>query len=121
MALVLEMLAVLALCLAASLLPLALFTLAHGLAMGTRIAVIPVIAIAVLGSERFATRFGLLQLITTLGAALAPLVPGVIYDRTGSYDGALGIWLVAILAGVAIAFRMRIRSGEAAGVSAERR
>jgi predicted MFS family arabinose efflux permease len=120
MALVLELLAVVALWLAASLLPLGIFTLAHGLAMGTRIAVIPVIAIAVLGTERFATRFGLIQLITTLGAALAPLVPGVIYDRTGSYDGALGVWLVAIVAGIAIAFRMRIRVNVAAADPTER-
>jgi len=118
MALVLELLAVVALSLSAALIPLALFTLAHGLAMGTRIAVIPVIAIAVLGSERCATRFGLLQLVTTLGAALAPLVPGVIYDQTGSYDGAVGIWLVAILAGIAIAFRMRIQADAVAGTSA---
>jgi predicted MFS family arabinose efflux permease len=111
LALALEALALLALGLATSNLPLAVFVAAHGLAMGTRIAVIPVIAYAVLGPQRFATRFGLLQLVTTTGAGLAPLVPGLIYDGTGAYTGAVVFWVVAILVGVAIAFRLRVPMG----------
>jgi predicted MFS family arabinose efflux permease len=107
-ALALEALALAALGLAASTLLLGAFVMAHGLAMGARIAVIPVIAYAVLGPERFATRFGLLQLVTTMGAALAPLVPGLIYDGTGTYTWAVVFWVAAIVVGLAIALRMRM-------------
>jgi predicted MFS family arabinose efflux permease len=85
-----------------------LFVVAHGLALGTRVSVLPVIAMRILGTRRFGTRFGLLQLVITMGAAAAPLVPALIRDTTGSYRGAVGFWVGAVTLGVLLAFRLRL-------------
>jgi MFS family permease len=85
-----------------------LFVVGHGLSMGAEVAVVPVIAVAILGRERFATLFGLLQLGSTLAIGLAPIVPGVIFDSTGSYQGAVLFWLAAMVCAIAVAFRLRL-------------
>ena len=94
--------------LAASTPIVALFVAANGIAVGAQIAVVPVIALAILGSERFATLFGVLQLASTLAIGLAPIVPGVIFDSTGSYAGAVLFWVAGILAAAGFAFRLRV-------------
>jgi MFS family permease len=84
------------------------FVLIDGVSVGAQVAVVPVIAIAILGHERFATLYGLLQLGATLTIGLAPIIPGFVFDATGSYAGALAFWVTAMVAVVAIAFRMRL-------------
>jgi MFS family permease len=79
----------------------------HGIAVGTEVAVTPVLALAVLGDERFATLYGLLQLASTVALGLAPVIPGLFFDATGSYAGAVAFWVVTMLAGVGVAFAMR--------------
>jgi MFS family permease len=108
LALALEVVAVVLLALAASPLLVALFVAAHGIAFGAQIAVVPVIALAILGHERFATLFGMLQLGATLTIGLAPIVPGIIVDATGSYAGAVLFWGGVMLLALWISARARI-------------
>lgn len=106
-ALAMDLAAVACLLLATGLPGVVLFVVLHGLAGGTLGAVMPVIALGVLGSERFATLYGLLQLASVLTIGLAPIVPGVIFDATGSYDGAILFWVGAML--LAVAFSLWLR------------
>ncbi len=88
-----------------------LFVLLHGLAFGTQIAVLPVIALSILGSARFATLWGILQLGSMLAIGLAPVVPGGIYDATGSYLAAIAFWIGSVLVGLVLAMVLRLQSG----------
>ena len=97
--------------LASSTAAVAVFVVTDGLAVGAQIAVMPVIALSILGRERFATLFGLLSLAAAMAIALAPVIPGAIRDSTGSYDGALLFWGTALLAAVAVAFTLREQQG----------
>jgi hypothetical protein len=118
LALAAKLLAVALLPLAAARSVVAAFVVVHGLAVGAQIAVVPVIALAVLGRERFATLFGLLQLIATLAVALAPALPGFVFDATGGYGGAIAFWVLAMGAAVALSFGLRIAAGEDADAAA---
>ncbi|MFI5396132.1 MAG: MFS transporter [Candidatus Binatia bacterium] len=80
------------------------FITLYGLALGAQVAVIPAIAIGVLGAERFGTLFGLLQLATMLASAIGPVASGMIFDATGHYAGAIFLWLVALIAATVTAF-----------------
>jgi predicted MFS family arabinose efflux permease len=82
------------------------FVALYGLALGTQIAVIPAIAVNILGAERFGTLFGILQLAAMLASALGPITSGLIFDRTGGYGGALWLWLAAMLSAAVVAFWM---------------
>ncbi len=89
-------------------LPIAgLFVLFHGLAVGTEVAVVPVIALSIIGSARFATLWGVLQLGSMLVIGLAPVVPGIIFDATGSYQVAILFWLGALFLGLLLALRLK--------------
>jgi len=83
------------------------FVLLYGLALGTQIAVIPAIALTVLGNERFGTLFGILQLAAMLASAIGPVVSGIIFDTTGGYAGALVLWIGATIVAALVAFMMR--------------
>ena len=83
------------------------FVLLYGLALGTQIAVIPAIALIVLGGERFGALFGILQLAAMLASAVGPVASGVLFDRTGGYTGALALWIGAMMVAALIAFMMR--------------
>jgi predicted MFS family arabinose efflux permease len=84
-----------------------LFVALHGIAVGTEIAVTPVLALRILGESRFATLYGLLQLASTVAIGLAPVIPGLFFDATGSYTGAVVFWIAAMALAVVVAFSMR--------------
>jgi predicted MFS family arabinose efflux permease len=84
------------------------FVGAWGLATGAQIAVVPVVALAVLGTSRFATLFGLLQLAATLAIGLAPIAPGLLSDWTGSYALAVVFWFAALAGALGVALRLRM-------------
>ena len=107
-ALLLDVLALLLLQYAASAAALSAFVILYGLALGAQIAVIPAIAVTVLNAERFGTLFGMLQLAAMLASAIGPISAGVIYDKTGQYTGAIVVWVVAMAAAAAIAWRMGV-------------
>lgn len=106
-ALVLDVIALVLLQYAAGGAALSAFVILYGLALGAQIAVIPAIAVTVLNAERFGTLFGVLQLAAMLASAIGPISTGVIYDKTGQYNGAIVMWLVAMSAALAIAWWMR--------------
>ena len=108
LALCLDLVAIALLPFVASTPVLGAFVVCHGLAIGAEVAVVPVIALAILGAPRFATLYGILQLGSTLAIGIAPVVPGLIFDRTGSYGGALVFWMIAMLAGVAVSLALRV-------------
>ena len=45
------------------------------------------------GVKYFATIFGVFIVVETLGQVLSPVVAGLIFDSTGSYDGVLIMWM----------------------------
>jgi MFS family permease len=90
---------------------LAGFVTLYGIALGTYAAVIPALAIETLGANRFGTLFGLLQLVAMLAAAVGPVTAGVLFDATGDYSEAIGIWIAALSAALLVALVMRPRSG----------
>jgi MFS family permease len=95
---------------------LAGFVVLYGLALGTQIAVIPTIAVSVIGTDRFGTLFGILQLAAMLAAAVGPIASGLIFDVTGHYSGAVVLWLTAMGGAVIIAWLMRPRQAAAEAV-----
>jgi MFS family permease len=65
----------------------AAFILIFGLVRETHI--LPIAITESLGAKRLGTLLGLLALFTTFGFAAGPVIAGGIFDRTGSYTGAL--------------------------------
>jgi MFS family permease len=112
-ALALKVLALAALPLADSRAVVAGFVGVWGLASGAQVAVVPVVALAVLGGPRFATLFGLLQLAATVAIGLAPLAPGLLAEWTGGYGSAVVFWLVGLAGALLVALRLRLEPGYA--------
>ena len=92
---------------------LAGFVVLYGIALGTYVAVIPSLAMETLGGDRFGTQFGLLQLVAMLAAAAGPVTAGALFDATGRYDEAMGIWIAALSAALLVALVMRPRAAAA--------
>ncbi|MCP5060160.1 MAG: MFS transporter [bacterium] len=84
------------------------FVALHGLAVGTQVAVMPVVAMAVLGQENFGTLYGLLQLATIVTIGAAPIIPGAIFETTGNYHAAVLFWVAVMASSFAIAFLLRL-------------
>jgi len=85
-----------------------LFVALHGLSVGTQVAVMPVVAMAILGRENFGTLYGLLQLATILTIGAAPIIPGAIFEATGSYHDAVLFWIAVMASSFLIAFFLRL-------------
>jgi MFS family permease len=68
------------------------FILIFGLVRETH--VLPIAITESLGAKRLGTLLGLLALFTTFGFAAGPVIAGRIFDRTGSYTGALLLFVV---------------------------
>jgi len=86
---------------------LAGFVALYGMAVGTYVAVTPVLARELLGEDRFGTLFGVLQLIAMLAAAAGPVAAGALFDSTGSYTEATGLWIGAMFCALLVALAMR--------------
>jgi cyanate permease len=50
--------------------------------------------------------------------ALAPVIPGFVFDATGSYAGAIAFWVVAMAAALALSLRLRFPAPFAVDVAA---
>jgi MFS family permease len=92
---------------ATSMAALATFVFLYGLALGTDVAVIPPLARDVLGVQGFGASFGALQLASMLAAGAGPIAAGVLFDATGGYTEAIGLWVGAMLCALAVALTMR--------------
>jgi MFS family permease len=67
------------------------FVVIFGLVRETHI--LPIVITESLGAKRLGTLLGLLALFTTFGFAAGPVIAGRIFDRTGSYAGALMLFV----------------------------
>lgn len=78
----------------------------YGFAIGSPLVVNPALVSTFLGLAHFGAIFGLLTLLSTVGAALGPYISGLVYDATGSYVptylGFIGLILVAGMSSLAV-------------------
>jgi len=72
----------------------AAFVLIFGLAGDTPAAIFPIAVTESLGAKRLGGLLGLLALCRTFGFAFGPAIAGRIFDRSGSYTGALLVFIV---------------------------
>jgi MFS family permease len=86
---------------------LAGFVVLYGLTLGTHVAVMPPLARALLGAERFGTLFGVLQLTAILAAAVGPVMAGLLFDATSRYTEAMLLWGGAMGCALLVALAMR--------------
>ena len=81
---------------------LAGFIVLVGVAAGTPLVLLPLVFIQSLGLKRLGSVQGAAGIFATIGAAIGPVAAGRIFDVTGSYAIALGVfaamWLGAALA-----------------------
>jgi MFS family permease len=77
---------------ASHLIAVAAFVVVFGLVRETHI--VPIVITESLGAKRLGTFLGILALFTTFGFAAGPVIAGRIFDRTGSYTGALLLFAV---------------------------
>jgi len=73
----------------------AAFILIFGLAGDTPAAIFPIAVTESLGAKRLGGLLGLLALCRTVGFAFGPVIAGRIYDRSGSYTGALLVFVAS--------------------------
>ncbi|HUA34996.1 MAG TPA: MFS transporter [Candidatus Binataceae bacterium] len=80
----------------------AAFIVIFGLVRETPPALVPIALTESLGRRRLGTLLGILALFNTFGFAIGPVIAGGIFDRSGSYTGALVLFaalaLIAMLA-----------------------
>ena len=86
------------------------FVALYGTALGAYVAVTPALAHEILGEHRFGTLFGVLQLIAMLAAAVGPVAAGALFDATGGYAEAMGLWVGAMFCALLVALGMRSSS-----------
>ena len=80
------------------------FCLLHGLAWGTRGPLMQAMRADYFGRSSFGTIMGFSSMIIMIGTTSGPLIAGILYDRTGSYE--LGFTIVALIAGFGSVFFM---------------
>ena len=73
----------------------AAFILIFGLAGDTPAAIFPIAVTESLGAKRLGGLLGLLALWRTVGFAFGPVIAGRIFDRSGSYTGALVVFVAS--------------------------
>jgi MFS family permease len=74
------------------------FVVIFGLVRETHI--LPIAITESLGEKRLGTLLGLLALFTTFGFAAGPVIAGRIFDRTGSYEGALLLFVALAIVSI---------------------
>jgi MFS family permease len=75
---------------------LAVNILAGGFALGALGVQMPLVIIESLGVKRFGSLMGVTGVFLTIGAAISPIVAGRIFDLTGSYEIAIGSFVVML-------------------------
>ncbi len=80
------------------------FCALHGTAWGTRGPLMQAMRADYFGRTSFGTIMGFSSLIVMLGTTLGPLIAGILYDRTGSYE--LAFTIIAIIAAFGSIFFM---------------
>ena len=89
---------------------IALFTLFWAIGTGGGPVIDTLLVASAFGRKHFATILGLIALAWSVGLVTSPAIVAVIFDRTGSYDGALIMLMVVLIvafAGFALTARVR--------------
>jgi cyanate permease len=86
----------------------ALFAVFFGLSLGSEVDLFPYMVGRCFGLSAFAEIYGYTLAAFGLGGVLGPLVTGVIFDATGSYSVALGIFLVLVLVAAGLMLPLRV-------------
>lgn len=76
---------------------LAIFVFMYGFPQGGPLTLTPLVTADCHGLSNFGSIFGLLTLFSILGAAFGPVVVGLMYDTTHSYQGAFALLIVLTL------------------------
>lgn len=78
------------------------FTVLHGLAWGTRGPLMQAMRADYFGRSSFGKIMGFSSAVTMIGITAGQLIPGILYDRTGSYT--LGFTIIAAIAAMGSIF-----------------
>ena len=78
------------------------FCVLHGVAWGTRGPLMQAMRADYFGRSSFGTIMGFSSLIVMIGTTAGPLIAGILYDRTGSYE--LAFTIIAVIAAVGSIF-----------------
>ena len=97
---------------ASHLIAVAAFVVIFGLVRETH--VLPIAITESFGAKRLGTLLGLLALFTTFGFAAGPVIAGGIFDRTGSYTGALMLFVALAIVSM-LAMRATLPLAEQTG------
>lgn len=81
-----------------SLTSILLLILAQGIGAGAPTLVVLLLCARLFGEERFGSVQGMLMAMQVPGTASAPILAGVLYDTVGSYQWAIGLFAVALVA-----------------------
>jgi len=77
--------------------PIYLFALVYGSAVGGSATVLPILIGRAFGLLNFSTILGIVMRGFAIGVVLGPLIAGKVYDETASYEMALITWLAAFI------------------------
>lgn len=84
-----------------------IFVMVFGFGMGGAITLRPMIVGETFGTRSFGAIFGLMMFFATVGGAIGPLLAGMIYDSTRSYQLAILIFSAFYVLGIAGLFVVR--------------
>jgi sugar phosphate permease len=92
------------------------FAVVYGFAIGAPLLINPALTAECMGLANFGAVFGVLTLLTTVGAAAGAVLTGVIYDNVGGYLPAFVLFvMLTVVAGSCGVMARRLRPIEAAG------
>jgi len=97
---------------------LAVNILAGGFALGALAVQMPLVIIESLGVKRLGSLMGVTGVFLTLGGAISPIMAGRIFDVTGSYQLAIGSFVVMLAVGAVALLGCRTLAGEEALLTA---
>jgi len=91
-----------------------LFAVIYGFGVGAPLTVNPLLVSGALGVRNFGAIYGILNLISILGAAIGPVALGIVSDKRHSYLSALYVFVVlmALTAVIAYFIRPATKKGE---------
>jgi MFS family permease len=89
------------------------FAATHGFAVGAPLVVFPLLIGEHLGMRYFATIYGVLNVVSTVGAAVGPVGAGLFFDARATYLPVFGLFVVLMLVGAAVALLLKRAPGRA--------
>lgn len=85
------------------------FATTHGFAVGAPLVVFPLLIGEHLGMRHFATIYGVLNVVSTVGAAAGPVGAGLFFDARATYVPVFGLFAVLMLAGAVVSLLLKKR------------